>query len=112
MVFEEAEGAMSGRYFRHEMHGRGYSACDITLAARVRYAPLAEVYIERQWLDEELKDQPLDPAESRKPKVAPGYSRTAEDVSGRPNEGRTAFQEGSGRATIHSNIDKSRRGVQ
>jgi hypothetical protein len=40
---------------------------DIALAAGVGYAPWEEVYISRQWLDEELKGQPPDPAESLKP---------------------------------------------
>ena len=59
---------MSDWDFLHEMHERGYSADDIALAAGVGYAPWEEVYISRQWLDEELKDQPPDPAESLKPK--------------------------------------------
>jgi len=50
------------------MHDRGYSADDIALAAGVGYAPWEEVYITRQWLDEELRDQPPDPATSLKPK--------------------------------------------
>lgn len=33
-----------------------------------RYAPWEEIYISRDWLDEELKDQPPDSAESLKPK--------------------------------------------
>lgn len=59
---------MSDWDFLHEMHDRGYSADDIALAAGVGCAPWEEVYISRQWLDEELKDQPTDPAESLKPK--------------------------------------------
>lgn len=59
---------MSDWDFLHEMHDRGYSADDIALAAGVGYAPWEEVYISRDWLDEELKDQPPDPAESLKPK--------------------------------------------
>jgi hypothetical protein len=59
---------MSDWDFLHEMHDRGYSADDIALAAGVGYAPWEEVYITRQWLDEELRDQPPDPATSLKPK--------------------------------------------
>ena len=54
--------------FLHEMRDRGYSADDIAMAAGVGYAPWEEVYISRDWLDEELKDQPPDPAKSLKPK--------------------------------------------
>ena len=59
---------MSDWDFLHEMRDRGYSADDIALAAGVGYAPWEEVYITRQWLDEELRDQPPDPATSLKPK--------------------------------------------
>ena len=59
---------MSDWDFLHEMQERGFSAEDIADAAAVGYAPWEEVYISRQWLDEELKDQPPHPAESLKPK--------------------------------------------
>lgn len=59
---------MSDWDFLHEMHDRGYSADDIAHAAGVGYAPWEEVYISRQWLDEELKDQPPDPVKFLKPK--------------------------------------------
>lgn len=59
---------MSDWEFLHEMHERGYSADDIALAAGVGYAPWEELYISRQWLDEELRDQPHDLAEYLKPK--------------------------------------------
>lgn len=59
---------MSDWDFLHEMRDRGYSADDIAMAAGVGYAPWEEVYISRDWLDEELKDQPPDPAKSLKPK--------------------------------------------
>lgn len=59
---------MSDWDFLHEMHVRDYSADEIALAAGLGYAPFEEVYISRQWLDEELKDQPPDPAGSLKPK--------------------------------------------
>ena len=59
---------MSDWDFLHEMRDRGYSADDIALAAGVGYAPWEEVHISRQWLDEELKDRPADPADSLKPK--------------------------------------------
>jgi len=57
---------MSDWDFLHEMHERGYSADDIALAAGVGYAPWEEVYISRQWVDEELKYQLPDPAKSLK----------------------------------------------
>lgn len=63
-----SEEAMSDWDFLHDMRDRGYSADDIALAAGVGYAPWEEVYISRQWLDEELKDQPPDPADSLKSK--------------------------------------------
>lgn len=59
---------MSDWDFLHEMHDRGYSADEIALAAGVGYAPWEEVYISRDWLDEELKDNPPDRAKSLKPK--------------------------------------------
>jgi hypothetical protein len=59
---------MSDWDFLHEMRERGYSADEIALAAGVGYAPWEEVYIGRDWLDEELKDQPPDAAEALKPK--------------------------------------------
>lgn len=57
---------MSDWDFLHEMHDRGYSTDDIALAAGVGYAPWEEVHISREWVDEELKDQPPDPARSLK----------------------------------------------
>jgi hypothetical protein len=59
---------MSDWDFLHEMRDRDYSADDIALAAGVGYAPWEEVHISRQWIEEELKDQPPDPAKSLKPK--------------------------------------------
>ena len=59
---------MSDWDFLYEMRDRGYSADDIALAAGVGYAPWEEVLISREWVDEELKDQSPDPAESLKPK--------------------------------------------
>ena len=59
---------MSDWDFLHEMHDRGYSADDIALAAAVGYAPWEEVYISRQWVDEELKVQSPASAKSLKPK--------------------------------------------
>lgn len=68
---------MSDWDFLHEMHDRGYTADDIALAAGVGYAPWEEVCITRDWVDEELKDQPPDPArplKSREPfKSRDGY---------------------------------------
>lgn len=58
---------MSDWDFLHEMRDRGYTADDIALAAGVGYAPWEDVYVSRQWLDEELKDQIPDPAESLEP---------------------------------------------
>lgn len=57
---------MSDWDFLHEMRDRGYSADEIALAAGVGYAPWEEVYISRKWLDEELRDQAPDPADSLK----------------------------------------------
>ncbi len=59
---------MSDWDFLYEMREQGYSADDIALAAGVGYAPWEEAYINRQWVDEELKDQSPDPAKSLKPK--------------------------------------------
>lgn len=59
---------MSDWEFLHEMRDRGYSPDDIALAAGVGYAPWEEVFISREWVDEELKDQAPDPAKSLKPK--------------------------------------------
>lgn len=59
---------MSDWEFLHEMHARGCSAEEIADAAAVGYAPWEEVYISRQWVDEELKGQPPDLAESLKSK--------------------------------------------
>lgn len=59
---------MSDWGFLHEMHERGYSADDIALAAGVGNAPWEEVYISRDWLEEELEDQPAHPAKSLKPR--------------------------------------------
>lgn len=59
---------MSDWDFLHDMHERGYSADDIALAAGVGYPPWEEVNISREWVDEELKDQPPDPANTLKPK--------------------------------------------
>jgi len=58
---------MSDWDFLHEMHERGYSADDIALAAGVGYAPWEEVYISRQWVEEELQNQTPDPAGSLRP---------------------------------------------
>jgi hypothetical protein len=55
---------MSDWDFLHEMRERGYSADDIALAAGVGYAPWEEVYISRDWLDQQLEDQPPAPAKS------------------------------------------------
>lgn len=59
---------MSDWDFLHEMRDRGYSADDVALAAGVGYAPGEEVFISREWVDEELKDQSPDPAKLLKPK--------------------------------------------
>ena len=59
---------MSDWEFLHEMHARGCSAEEIADAAAVGYAPWEEAYISRQWVDEELKGQSPDIAESLKPK--------------------------------------------
>lgn len=59
---------MSDWDFLHEMRDRGYSADDIALAAGVGYAPWEEVFISREWVDEELKDQSPDPAKLLKRK--------------------------------------------
>lgn len=64
----ESGEAMSDWDFLHEMRDRGYSADDIALAAGVGYAPWEDVYVSRQWLEEELKDQLPDPAASLRPK--------------------------------------------
>jgi hypothetical protein len=58
---------MSDWDFLHKMHDQGYSADDTAMAAGVGYAPWEEVYISRDGLDEELKDQPPRPAKSLKP---------------------------------------------
>lgn len=59
---------MSDWDFLYEMHFEGYSPDDIALAAAVGYAPWEEVYISREWVDEELRDQPVDhPADALKP---------------------------------------------
>ena len=52
--------AMSDWEFLYEMNERGYSADDIALAAGVGYAPWEEIHISREWLEEELRDQPRD----------------------------------------------------
>lgn len=57
---------MSDWDFLHEMHDRGYSADDIAMAAGVGYAPWEELYIRREWVDEQLKDQTPDSARSLK----------------------------------------------
>lgn len=57
---------MSDWDFLHEMRNRGYSADDIALAAGVGCAPWEEVHISRVWVDEELDDQPPEPAGSLK----------------------------------------------
>jgi hypothetical protein len=57
---------MSDWDFLHDMHAQGYSADDIALAAAVGYAPWEEAYISREWVDEELRDQPADPADALK----------------------------------------------
>jgi hypothetical protein len=59
---------MSDWEFLHEMRDRGYSADDIALAAGVGYAPWEEVFISREWVDQELKNQSPDPANSLRPK--------------------------------------------
>lgn len=59
---------MSDWDFLHEMRDRGYSADDIALAAGVGYAPWEEVFISREWVDQELKNQSPDPANSLRPK--------------------------------------------
>lgn len=59
---------MSDWDFLHEMHARGCSAEEIADAAAVGYSPWEEIYISRDWLDEELKDQPPNPAKSLKPR--------------------------------------------
>mgnify|MGYP003591886614 CR=1 FL=1 len=51
---------MSDWEFLYEMNERGYSADDIALAAGVGYAPWEEIHISREWLEEELRDQPRD----------------------------------------------------
>jgi hypothetical protein len=67
-MFGESGEAMSDWDFLHEMRDRGYSADDIAMAAGVGYAPWEDVYVSRQWIEDELKDQLPDPAESLKPK--------------------------------------------
>ncbi|WP_022979561.1 hypothetical protein [Ideonella sp. B508-1] len=52
----------------HEMRDRGYSADDIALAAGVGYAPWEEVFISREWVDQELVNQSPDSADSLNPK--------------------------------------------
>lgn len=47
---------MSDWDFLHDMHDRGYSADDIADAAGCGYAPWDENYIDREWLDSQLKD--------------------------------------------------------
>jgi len=59
---------MSDWDFLHEMRDRGYSADDIADAAGAGYAPWEEVYISREWVDEELEDQSPDRAKSLTPK--------------------------------------------
>jgi hypothetical protein len=59
---------MSDWDFLHEMRDRGYSTDDIALAAGVGYAPWEEVFISREWVDQELKNQSPDPAKSLRPK--------------------------------------------
>jgi Family of unknown function (DUF6998) len=64
----ESERVMSDWDFLHEMHERGCAADEIALAAGVGYAPWNEAHISREWVDEELKDQLPDPANTLKPK--------------------------------------------
>ena len=59
---------MSDWEFLYEMHARGCSAEEIADPAAVGYAPWDKVYISRQWVDEELKGQSPDLAESLKSK--------------------------------------------
>ncbi|WP_431099764.1 hypothetical protein [Roseateles noduli] len=59
---------MSDWDFLHEMHERGYSADDIALAAGLGYAPWEEIYLTRQWIECELRDQTPDLPKSLKPR--------------------------------------------
>lgn len=55
---------MSDWDFLHEMHDRGHSAADIADAAAMGYAPWEEPYLNKEWVDAELHDQPRENASS------------------------------------------------
>lgn len=55
---------MSDWEFLHEMRDRGYSAEDIADAAGVGYAPWEQNYLSRDWVEAELKNEPLDDVQS------------------------------------------------
>lgn len=58
---------MSDWDFLHDMKDRGYSAEDIADAAGAGYAPWDEKYLSREWIDEQLEDEPEDDASTVEP---------------------------------------------
>lgn len=58
---------MSDWDFLHEMHDRGYSAEDIADAAASGVAPWQWKYIDREWAEAQLEDEPEEDASSVEP---------------------------------------------
>ena len=58
---------MSDWDFLHEMHDRGYSAEEIADAAGCGVAPWEWEYIDREWIDAQLEDEPEEDASSVEP---------------------------------------------
>lgn len=58
---------MSDWEFLYEMNERGYSAEDIADAAACGVAPWEWKYIDKEWINDQLEDEPEDDAHSVKP---------------------------------------------